>query len=138
MDAVRASPHLVVFFSIDEPRAGDEYRSVLSRNAREDIAIFSTEMTRQGRDLALYARASILGPGESFAHNRGLTKRRGHAIETALRESGFRGRITQRPVGWEPPRLAVREIADYFGFGAQWSARVNPQFMDQSVVVVGY
>jgi hypothetical protein len=138
VDAMRASPHLIVFFDVDQPRLGIGYRSVLSRDSREDIAIFATEMSRQGRDLSLYARASILGPGESFAHNRGLTSRRGSAVESALRDAGFRGQIVQRPVGWEPPRLAVREIADYFGFESQWSQLSNPQHMDQSVVVVGF
>jgi hypothetical protein len=137
-DAVRANPHLIVFFQVDEPRPGETHRRALSRSSRDELELFAREMNLQNRDLVLYPRASILGATESYAHNRRLTRRRSLAIERALREVGFRGRIVHRAVGWEPPRLAVREISSYFGFDHHWSEMQNPQYMDQSVVVVGF
>ncbi len=96
-------------------------------------------MKISNKSVVLLGRASILGPGETFATNHALAKRRIEAVAEILIEGGLStNNLVRNVVGWEPPRLTVREISEAYGFGSIWKIQTNPQYMDQSVMIVGY
>ena len=137
VEAVSSRSRDLVLFKIGRPRVGEPFR--LAERDRARIEYFASKMKSSNKSVVLLGRASILGPGENFATNHALAKRRIEAVAEILVESGLsEDKLVRNVVGWEPPRLMVQEISDAYGFGNIWKIQTNPQYMDQSVMIVGY
>ena len=137
VEAVRSHSRDLVLFEVGRPRVGEAFR-FLERD-RTRIVYFARQMEISNKSVVLLGRASILGPGETFATNHALAKRRIEAVAEILIESGLsRDKLVRSVVGWEPPRLTVQKISEAYGFGNIWKIQTNPQYMDQSVMIVGY
>jgi hypothetical protein len=135
IDAVERSNRLIVFFEVNKPDGS----YTMPGPTRSELSRFASEMQRNGRSLMLYGRASMLGPNERFSHNRRLSEKRVAAVRAELERSGFSGGLQTAGITWDPPRLAIEEIATAYGFRDHWiERRASPQEMDQSVVVVAY
>lgn len=137
VEAVSTRSRELVLFKIGSPRVGEPFR-FLERD-RNRIVYFARQMKISNKSVVLLGRASILGPGETFATNHALAARRIEAVAEILVEGGLsKDKVLRSVVGWEPPRLNVQEISDAYGFGNIWKIQANPQYMDQSVMLVGY
>lgn len=139
MDAVRRSTPRpeIILFETDYPKEGEGY--LFSDRDRSHLRRWAAAALTNNKGVMVIARASILGPTESMVHNQRLTQRRSETVRQLLLRLGVRDELIMiKNVGWESPRLVVEEIASHYGFGSHWRRVANPQFMDQSVVLVAF
>jgi hypothetical protein len=137
IEGVGQTDSLIITFAVGVPRENEQF--VLSSQEKEQIAAFVRNMSSKGKRILIEARASILNENENLIVNIKLSRRRAAVMKDALRESSFPEKnILVKSLCWEPPRLAIREVANAYGFGSARSHLRDPQRMDQSVVLLGY
>lgn len=128
---------LVLTFGVGIPRAGEKFE--FSPRELAQIEAFARSMRSKRKKVVIEARASILNETESLRKNLELSQRRGSLMSAALVEAGFpEAYILVKSLCWEPPRLAIEEVAAAYGFTSVRNSLPTPQYMDQSVVLLGY
>lgn len=128
---------LILNFEVGVPREYEYFR--FSAAERVQIASFARNMKAKRKKILIEARASILDDGEDLRINLKLSQRRGEVMRSALISEGFPGEhILVKNLCWEPPRLAIEEVAAAYGFASVRNRLHNSQYMDQSVVLLGY
>lgn len=128
---------LIFIFDVEVPRAHEQFQ--FSSAEKERIVNFAKTMSAEGKMILIEARASIRNTRESLRYNLELSERRGNLMRQALIEAGFPAEhILMKNLCWEPPRLASEEIAEIYGFGSVRGSLQDPQYMDQSAVLLGY
>ena len=137
IEAVREYPHLLVLFEIAYPLPDEPFQF---HPADQDMILnFARQTQSEGKKLLLVGRASILGPHEDFAYNQSLARRRVDVVEDLLLQNGYPHQaVLKKPLAWEPPRLVASDIASAYGLAEEWGRQLNPQYMDQSVLIVAY
>lgn len=128
---------MIITFGVGIPRAYGDFE--FSQIEREQIANFARNMKAKRKKIILEARASILDTNEELRTNLELSQRRGSLMRNALINAGFPADdILVKSLCWEPPRLSIEEVAAAYGFASLRNRLHSPQYMDQSVVLLGY